>query len=121
MNTINYENQITIENPITLPVEEILNPEEKGQLREESLDKAVAHKEGTKAQNDEERQLFVAGIAHQSKQMQAEIYLAVALKDDVNLSYNTSIMLQSLQRTQTQNNVIKAYAAYKTSPVQPRF
>jgi len=123
MNTINYQTQTIIQEPVTLPVEETLSPQEEAQAREEKVDNTISLNEELQAQADEQRQLLVASVAHQSKQTQAEIYLAVALEEDVNLSTKNSMMLESLHQTQEQNNAVKAYAAYQDANqiVDPRF
>ncbi|PHR55132.1 MAG: hypothetical protein COA44_11420 [Arcobacter sp.] len=123
MNTGTYQTQTTFLRPITLPVEDILSPQEEAEAREARLDSVIVFEEESQAQADQQRQLLVAGVAYQSRQTQAEIYLAVALDKDVNLSNNNAIMLESLKRTQEQNNVVKAYAAYQEANevVNPRF
>ena len=112
MNTINYQNQTIIQNPVTLPVEDTISPQEQAQAREERLDNAIGLQEELQMQADEQRQLLVASVARQSRQTQTEIYLAVALEQDVNLQKETHYMLESLQRTQDQNNAVRAYAVY---------
>lgn len=112
MNTLNYQVQSKMQRPITLPVEDTLSPQEEAQVREEKLDNAIGLQAEVEAQADEQRQLLVASVAQESRQTQAEIYLAVALEKDINLQRDNQYLLESLQRTQEQNNAVKAYAAY---------
>ena len=124
MNTINAAPiQLPTPNPITIPSEDTPTPEEEAQAREESLNNAIGVQEELQDQNDLERQVLVASVEHQSKQTQREIYLAVALEQDVNLQRDNQYMLDSLQRTQEQNNAVKAYAAYAEANtiVAPKF
>ena len=115
MNTLNYENQTITQRPVTLPVEDTLSPQEEAQAREEKLNTTISLNEELQAQADEQRQLLVSSLAHQSKQTQVEIYLAVALEKDADLYNNNALMLESLEKTQEQNNAVKAYAAYQES------
>ena len=124
MNTINPAPiQLPTPDPINIPSQDRSTPEEEAQAREESLNNAIGVQEELQDQDDLERQVLVASVGHQSKQTQREIYLAVALAQDVNLQKDNQYMLDSLQKTQEQNNAVKAYAAYNEANqiIAPKF
>jgi len=117
MNSVNYQpqSQIHYQNNMQRPSISDINERVS---KEEGVPSVI--EEELKSQSDDTRQAFVATIGHQSKQTQAEIYLSVALEQDVDLSNQNKTMLESLHKTQEQNNTIKAYAAYQEAGVAPR-
>lgn len=123
MNTLNEQYQSSILRPITLPVENTLTPEEEAQAREDKVTTLISIDTQLQEKTDQQREILVASVANQSKQMQAEIYLSVALEEDAQLYTNNQYMLESLQKTQEQNNAVKAYAAYQGANeiINPRF
>ena len=122
MTTQNYENILPQYNTLNLSARENLETNDKEKMVE-NVNASLDLNDEQQAQNDAQRQLFVAALGHKSKMTQAEIYLSVALEKDVSLNTTNEIMLESLKKTQDENKAIQAYAAYQEAqnPVQPRF
>ena len=118
----NYENMLPQYNTLNLSAREVLETKDQEKSVEEvSLSSDIKDEE--QAEKDAQRQLFVAALGHKSKMTQAEIYLSVALEEDVSLSNNNELMLESLKKTQDQNRAVQAYAAYQEEQafIQARF
>ena len=83
-----------------------------------NLSNAQASKESeaqanTQAQNDAKREMGASYLAKQSKQSQAEIYIAVASEGSDSDASNTASVIESLRDVQKQNNAVAAYATYQ--------
>ncbi|MEA3522560.1 MAG: hypothetical protein U9R50_06270 [Campylobacterota bacterium] len=94
------------------PVEE-LTPEEEMDARYEDQAAQDLEDAQTQAKQDAQREYAAGYVAHQSKQSQVEIYLAVATDSDVSLGNNTASIIESLRDVQKQNNRVEAYAIYQ--------
>jgi len=112
MITTNYEALLPQYNTFNLSAKEAATAE-KTDKNVQNIVPNTDLKEQNQEQKEAKRQYFVAALGHQSKTTQAEIYLSVALEENISLGNDTSVMIESLEKTQQQNRAVQAYAAYQ--------
>ena len=92
----------------------VLTPQGETNLASVQDEKALEESEASQEQKDNQRAVATGVLAHQSKQSQVEIYLAVATDGKVSLGQDdTASIIESLRDVQKQNNAVEAYAAYQ--------
>jgi len=91
-----------------------LSPENRLKLQDR-IEEIVDEKEAAEqAEKDALRELTAQYVGTQSKKTQWEIYMSVATDSAVDLDDGDGIeFIRTLRDIQTQNNLVKAYAAYQ--------
>jgi len=114
-----YERKITLpENPTIQPVpkpetpQPELTPEQKLDVKYAVSDTINEYQDKKQQQKDNLRAFTMDYVGVQSKKTQAQIYLSVALDENVDLTQDIK-MYDSLQDIKKQNDTIKGYALYK--------
>ena len=115
MRTQNHENILPQDNAFNLAKRELVERvQENSDIQDEELSQnEVSLESKASLENDAQHQLFAEPLGHKSKMTQADIYLSLALENDVSLSHSNELMQESLKKVQDQSKSVQAYSAYQ--------